>query len=143
MSSEAEQLTAEQRFRQAFERLKADEPKVLPKGASVSQNNVAKEAKCDPSALKKSRFPSLIREIKAYVELHAGEKPPSKRQTVLRQRAARKEQKDRLDEVIRQRDVAQSKLASAHQRIVELAEELKMVRAKLDELRPPPTPFLN
>ncbi len=141
MLSEAKQLTAEQRFRQAFERLRADEPKVLPKGTPVSQNNVAKEAGCDPSALKKTRFPSLIREIQAYVELQAAAQPPSKRQTALKQRKARKDQQGRLDEVIRQRDIAQSKLVSAHRRIVDLTEELKMVQAKLDELHPPPKPL--
>lgn len=143
MSSKTNQLTAEHRFRQAFERLKANEPKASPKGTPVSQNNVAKEAGCDPSALKKSRFPSLIREIQAYVELHAGEELSSKRQTVLKERAARKEQKGRLAEVICQRDIAQSQLASAHRRILELVEEVKLVRAQLDELRPPPIPLLR
>lgn len=141
MSSETNQLTAEQRFRQAFERLKAGEPKTLNPGTPVSQNNVAKEAGCDPSALKKSRFPELIREIQAYVELNADQQPPSKRQVVLKQRAARKEHNDRLAEVILQRDIAQSKLVSAQRRIVELVEELKLARAQIDQLRPPPTPL--
>ena len=69
MSSEKIELSAEQRFRQAFERLKANKPKVLEVGTPVSQNNVAKEAGCDPSALRKSRFPALVREIQAYLEL--------------------------------------------------------------------------
>jgi hypothetical protein len=142
MSSEVSQLTAGQRFLQAFERLKADEPKVLPKGTPVSQNNVAKEADCDPSALRKSRYPSLIREIQAYVELHQDERP-SKRQTLLKQRKARQEQQGHLEEVILQRDIAQSQLASANRRIVELAEELKLVRMRLDEVRPPATPLLR
>ena len=139
MSSETHQLTAEQRFRQAFERLKSGEPKLLPKGSSVSQNNVAKEAGCDPSALKKSRFPGLIREIQAYVELNADKQPPSKRQVVLGYRAARKDHNERLNEVIQQRDIAQSKLESAHRRIVELMEDLKLKQARIDELLPRPT----
>lgn len=143
MSSKTNQTTAEQRFRNAFERLKDGEPEILSVGTPVSQNNVAKEAGCDPSALKKSRFPSLIREIQAYVDICAAERPPSKRQMQLKQREARKDQKRRLDDVIRQRDVAQSKLVSTHRRIVELVEELKMVRAQLDTLRPPPTPLLR
>lgn len=57
MSSGAEYLTAEQRFRLAFERLKANKPNVLNPGSVVSQNNVAREAKCDPSALRKSESP--------------------------------------------------------------------------------------
>ncbi len=142
MSSEVSQLTAGQRFLQAFERLKADEPKVLPKGTPVSQNNVAKESDCDPSALRKSRYPSLIREIQAYVELHQDERP-SKRQTLLKQRKARQEHQGHLEEVILPRDIAQSQLASANRRIVELAEELKLVRMRLDEVCPPATPLLR
>lgn len=141
MSSEANQLSAEQRFRQAFERLKAGEPKVLPKGTPVSQNNVAKEAGRDPTALRKSRLPSLIREIQAYVELH-GDDRPSKRQVQLKQRKARQEQQGRLEDVICQRDIAQSQLASAIRRIADLTEELKLVRMLLDEVRSPPRPLL-
>lgn len=135
MPLEAEQSTAEQRFRQAFERLKADEPKVLRSGSLVSQNNVAKEAGCDPSALRKTRFPSLIREIQAYVEIRQ-QAQPSKRQQQIKQRKSKAESKNRLKEVAAQRDNAQSQLASAHRRIVELSEELKLLRARLDELRP-------
>lgn len=138
MSSATDQVSAEQRFRQAFERLKVDEPKVLPKGTPVSQNNVAKEAGCDPSALRKARFPSLVREIQAYVELHKDDRP-SKRQAVLKAREARRDLKDKLAEVECQRDVAQSRLASANRRIVELTMEVKLLRLRLDELQPPPT----
>ena len=137
MSSEAE-LTAEQRFRQAFERLKANEPKLLKTGTPVSQNSVAKEAGCDPSALRKSRFPSLVREIKAYVELHKDD-VQSIRQTTLKQRAIRQKQRDILADVIRQRDVALSQIASANRRMVELSEEVKMLRLQIEGLRPSPS----
>jgi hypothetical protein len=49
--------TAEQDFRDAFDRLKRGKPIHLEKGAKVTQNNVAKEADRDPTALKKSRHP--------------------------------------------------------------------------------------
>lgn len=137
MSSGAD-LTAEDRFRQAFERLKADKPRVLKAGSPVSQNNIAKEAGCDPSALRKTRFPSLIREIQAYVEIHRQERP-SKRQERLRQRKTRAELKDRLEVVAAQRDHAQSQLASAHVRIVELSTDVKTLRRQLDDLRPRPS----
>lgn len=45
---------AEANFREAVERLKVDAGKLLPMGTPVSQNNVAKEAGCDPTALKKA-----------------------------------------------------------------------------------------
>jgi hypothetical protein len=134
MSSEVISLTAEQRFRQAFERLKADKPQVLAAGTPVSQNNVAKEADCDPSALRKSRFPSLVREIQAYVEIKEHERP-SKRKEQVKRREARSELVDRLKQVSAQRDFAQSQLVSAQQR-VELMSELRVVRAQLDSVRP-------
>lgn len=54
----------------------------------MSQNNVAKEEGCDPTALRKARFPTLEREIQAYVEL-TKDAEPSKRQTALKQNASR------------------------------------------------------
>lgn len=131
-------LSAEQRFRQAFERLKADDPKLLAQGTPVSQNNVAKEAGCDPSALRKSRFPSLIREIQAYVELRTDDHL-SKRQALLKQRRVRRSLRERLEDAERQRDAAQSLMLSANRRIVELTENLHCLQRELDELRPQPT----
>ncbi|MBA6112901.1 hypothetical protein H4C48_21320 [Pseudomonas asiatica] len=130
MSSGAEYLTAEQRFRLAFERLKTNKPNVLNPGSVVSQNNVAREAECDPSALRKSRFPSLIREIQAYIEINTQDRP-SKRKELLRQRGLRADMKKRLEEVIAQRDVAQSQLISAQRRVIELTFELQSVKEQL------------
>ena len=138
MSSETSQATAEQRFRHAFIRLKANKPTTLDSGTPVSQNNVAKEAGCDPTALRKARFPALVREIQAYVEIHQQERP-SKRKQLLKQRKARTDLKQRIKEVEAERDQAQSLLGSAQRRIVELSLELNVVRVQLDELKPPPT----
>ncbi|KRB75757.1 hypothetical protein [Noviherbaspirillum sp. Root189] len=139
MSSQpVEPLSAEERFRQAFERLKADQPKVLKPGIPVTQNNVAREAGTDPSALKKARFPALIREIQAYIELHPpGD--PSAGEKRKRHRSANRSTQERLEDMIRQRDQAQSILASANKRIVELTEAVESLQRTLDELRPPPT----
>ena len=126
--------SAEDRFRQAFERLKADEPKLLKLGTPVTQNNVAREAGCDPSALKKTRFPVLIRQIQAYIELHqddhhsTGKKP--------KKRTANRTMQKRLEDAIRQRDQAQSILASANTRIIELSEEVQSLQRQLDEKGP-------
>ena len=129
--------SAEDNFRLAFERLKRGKPIRLPVGTSVSQNHVAQEAGCDPSALRKSRFPALIREIKAYVEIH-GAVEPSKREELRRKRDARALLRERLAEVARQRDFAQSQLLSAQRRIVELFAEVRALRAKLDEIQSQP-----
>mgnify|MGYP003629439734 FL=1 len=59
--------SAEQEFRDAFDRLKKGKTIRLPLGAAVTQNNVAREAGRDPSALKKDRYPLLILEVQAYI----------------------------------------------------------------------------
>lgn len=138
MSSQPiETLSAEARFRQSFERLKAGQPKVLPQGTPVTQNNVAREARCDPSALKKARFPALIREIQAYLELHKPDEKPAARKAA-RQQAAKRTIEERLADAVRQRDMTQSVLLSANRRIVELTEEVQSLRLRLDELQPRP-----
>ena len=133
-----ETSNAEMRFRQAFERLKAGEPKVLAQGTPVTQNNVAREASCDPSALKKARFPVLIREIQAYLELHKPDEQPAARKAA-RQKAAKRKVEERLADAVRQRDMAQSVLLSANRRIIELTDEVQSLRRRLDELQPPAT----
>ncbi len=136
-----ETQSAESRFRQAFERLKAGEPKVMAQGTPVTQNNVAREAGCDPSALKKARFPALIREIQAYVELHKVD-DPSAAQKARKQRTKRSTEA-RLEAAIRQRDQALSLLESADREVVELTQQVESLQRQLDELRPQPTPLLG
>jgi hypothetical protein len=46
---------------------------------------------------------------------------------------------ERLKNAIRQRDHAQSILASANMRILELSEEVHLLQQQLDEVRYPPT----
>lgn len=132
-----ESLSAEQRFRQAFERLKAGQPKVLEFGKPVSQNNIAREAGCDPSALRKARFPALIREIQAYLELHQVA-TPSARHAELKRRKSRRSLKNRLEDSVQQRDAAQSLLASANFRIIELSVQVQSLQQRLDEALPKP-----
>lgn len=132
-----ESQSAEDRFRQAFERLKVGEPKALQQGAPVTQNNVAREAGCDPSALKKARFPALVREIQAYIELHP-ENNNSESQKDKKKRAANRSMRERMQDAIRQRDQVQSILASANMRIIELSEEVQSLQRQLEEARPAP-----
>ncbi|WP_414728273.1 hypothetical protein [Zhongshania aliphaticivorans] len=60
--------TAEESFRAAFERLKKGCNVILEGKVPVTQNNVAREAGRDPSALKKNRYPLLVLEIQAFVK---------------------------------------------------------------------------
>lgn len=116
--------SAADQYRDAFERLKLNRPQLLPKGSPVSQNNVAKEAGSDPSALKKTRFPSLIAEIKAYVEQHAEERPPSLNKVNLLARQKSRALRDRIDQVSRQRDQLASLLTEADAKIIELYDRV-------------------
>ena len=116
--------SAADQYRDAFERLKLNRPRLLPKGTPVTQNNVAKEAGSDPSALKKSRFPSLIAEIKTYVEQHAEERPPSLNQVNLLARQKSRALRDRIEQVARQRDQLASLLSEADTKIIELYDRI-------------------
>jgi hypothetical protein len=132
--------TAEQRFRAAFIRLKENIPQVLSRGAQVSQNNVAKEAGADPSALRKARYPALIREIQAHVELSDAREAKAK---IRRER--RQENRQTLEEQVQtlteQRDRAQSELVSAHRIILNLLQENSLLQQSIERVRPPPTPL--
>lgn len=122
---------AEINFREAFDRLKRDKPERLPRGTLLSQNNVAKEAGCDPSALKKSRFPSLIAEIQRWVKEHSSDAVPSQRQVLLAKRSQRRNLRERIKEVAAQRDSLASLLVEANAKIVELIDKVSELEAKL------------
>ena len=130
-----QKLSAEERFYAAFERLKLNLPQVLPKGTPVSQNNVAKEAGCDPSALRKTRFPLLVLAIQEWVEAHKSEQP-SERQRLLKQRRKNRDTKETIADLKQQRDRAVALLADADLRIVELTEKVADMQSRLDQLQP-------
>ncbi len=129
-------VSAEQRFRDAFDRLKLGIPQVLPRGTPVSQNNVAKEAGCDPSALRKSRFPLLVLEIQEWVEANKGEESPSDRQRLLKKRSKNRSLRETIADLANQRDKAEGLLVDADLRIVELTMKLADVQAELDQVKP-------
>jgi len=68
---------AEKEFRDAFDRLKRGRPERSPSRTIVSQNSVAKEVGRDPSALRKSRYPDLVRDIQAWVAKSASARASS------------------------------------------------------------------
>jgi chromosome segregation ATPase len=127
--------SAEQRYRDAFERLKSNTPNILPRGSAVSQNNVAKEAGTDPSALKKSRFSKLIREIQAFKEIDDAKKLA--REARQKRRREKSDLETRLNACVQQRDHAQSQLVSAHRKVLELFQENARLQARLNDLLPP------
>lgn len=117
-------LSAEERFRQAFYRLCADKPLRLPKGSAVSQNNVAKEAGTGPSALKKKRYPSLCSQIQAKVAEYDKSKPKTKNQELV---SARSKNNDLLKELLfvkEDRDYQVSLKLYAQHMVLALTKEL-------------------
>lgn len=113
--------SAEKLFREAFERLKKNRPKVLPTGTPVTQNKVAKEAGRDPSALKKDRYPMLVLEIQAYIETQRENKVGKKRTNDNRSRLM----KQKLADCQRQRDKLSSIVAAQDSYIEELLEKIE------------------
>lgn len=109
---------------------------MLPKGTPVSQNNVAKEAGCDPSALRKTRFPLLVLAIQEWVESRKVAQPNSERQRLLQKRGKNRDLRETITDLKKQRDAAVGLLADADLRIVELTERLADAQARLDQLRP-------
>ena len=124
-------VSAEQAFRNAFERLKCHKPQRLSTSEPVTQNNIAKEAGCDPSALKKSRYPSLIAEIQTWVAHHGPDKTPSRRQKMMAQRKKNKSLREQLNTIKAIRDMALSKLVDAEAQIVDLTMEVTRLHEQL------------
>jgi hypothetical protein len=111
-------------FREAFERLKRGRPEVLPQGAPLTQSNVAREARRNPCALAKHKYPALIEEIQNWIRSTAkSDSPPSKAQASLQER-----NRD-LELLTIQRDLALSMLVQADSRILQLTRQLEGLKA--------------
>lgn len=126
---------AEKLFQDAFERLKSNKPIRLPRGTPVSQNNVAKEAGRDPSALRKSRYPRLIRAIQKWIEDN-GNAPRARASSASLIKGARDKNRQlqaRLGEVTGQRDNAMARLVVAEESILDLHRRLQDCKARLGE----------
>ena len=115
----------EQEFRDAFDRLKKGKTIRLPLGAAVTQNNVAREAGRDPSALKKDRYPLLILEVQAYITSKSEQKRSSKRTTDNRART----DKQKIADYRKQIDRLSSIVAAQNSTIEELLDEIERLKA--------------
>lgn len=118
-------MTAEEKFRAAFERLKIGEPINVPKGTPVSQNNVSREAGLDRTALKKSRFPSLVAEIQNYLAANDGIRPESERQKRLKRCQQSRNARDTIVDLKKQRDAVAGLLVEANMQIAILTRRLE------------------
>ena len=119
---------AELQFYEAFIRLKNNKPNILPKGTKVSQNNVAKEAGVDPSALRKSRYPNLISEIQEWMDQNPQNANVSKKKNE-KSRSIDKIStlNNRIAVLTQERDDAVSKLLEAQLTIIELSLQLEKI----------------
>ena len=124
---------AELQFYEAFMRLKENKPIHLPKGTLVTQNNVAKEAGVDPSALRKSRYPELINEIQEWIELN-DQKGISKKKVAKKLNSEVAELQVTINTLIEQRDKAMSKLLAAQMKIIELTNKINRLDGGEKEL---------
>lgn len=127
---------AEKAFRDSFDRLKRGKPTNLPAGTPVTQNNVAKEAGRDPSALRKSRYPRLIREIQKWIEDNgnAPRKRSSYASLIKGARDKNRELKMRIEELTQQRDKAMARLVIAEESILDLHLQIQRYKATLGEV---------
>ena len=123
-------MSAEDNFRRAFERLKAGEPITISKNSLVSQNNVAREAGCDPSALKKSRHPALISEIQEWAKQHGPVKVSSERARSKPRRPEHRNLRIEFEMLKMERDSALSRLVEADAKIFDLTIENKRLHAQ-------------
>lgn len=125
MSSSSKKKAVEL-FEDAFDRLKRGKPTRLPSGASVTQNNVAKEAGRDPSALRAERYPELLQRIKAYIASAKETAGSGKR--AARSRARKIE--ERLADCRRQRDRL---LSVAHAQETLIGELMEKIQSHSDD----------
>lgn len=128
MSCFPDNENADQRFRDAFLRLRINEPTVLPKNTPVSQANVAREAGVSPSALKKLRHPMLCRDIQDYVEAMKQNAGPSKSSQLQSARNNSALLEVELLEVKRDRDYQVTLKLYAQQLVLQLSAELEEYR---------------
>ncbi|MCT8891405.1 hypothetical protein [Klebsiella quasipneumoniae] len=113
-------------FKNAFNRLKNNNTRILPAGTKVTQNNVSREAGYDPSALKKSRHPSLVLEIQEYIS------DLKKREEILNHGNEKKVRdiKERLDDCRKQRDKLMSIVIAQNEYILQLINEVETLSGK-------------
>lgn len=116
-----ERESAEAHFRAALDRLVSSTPLRLPQGSRVTQNNVAREAGRDPTALRKSRYPVLVSEIQGIVAASRMESNGDEQIPANARIATNERWKLRLDEVTLQRDRLASMLSAAEAEILRLA----------------------
>lgn len=119
-------------FEEAFDRLRHGKPINIPIGSEVTQNNIAREAGRDPSALRSDRYPELLQRIKSYITAERQRVKTKKESAKNRHRPI----EERLADCLRQRDRLQSICHSQQTLIDELLDEIeRLEKDKIVKLR--------
>lgn len=124
-------MSAEQKFRQSFQRLKDGRAIILSSDAAVTQNNVAREAGLDPTALKKARFPDLVMEIQAWVSEAQAALPKAQTKKKQQSRNVRRSSKQLIIDLKAQRDIVSSLLGDIDIELIRLNLEVNRLQTLL------------
>ena len=116
---------AASRFEQAFERILSGKTKVLPRGARLTQANVAREAGVDPSAFRKGRYPELIAKIQKHTRADSGANDDRESTRIAKLNAETRILKARAD-------LETSKLISLYAEYMAVKAELESIKAGLE-----------
>jgi len=120
--------SAEEEYRKAFKRIVEGRPIRISKHAKLTLANVAREAGKDPSALKKSRYPTFIAEVEEYNRSPSATVKRADRSLTAQLTAARAENnalRARCTELAAERDMAHSKVLNLQQAFIEKCLELE------------------
>ncbi|MBH1494018.1 hypothetical protein JY423_02140 [Stenotrophomonas maltophilia] len=129
-------VTAESKFRAALARIIDGSALNVERNAQITQNNVAREAGVDPSALRASRYPALVMEIRDLAGMaradvgSMGHKPHRPRSE------ERRNEKQRYQDMKRQRDHAAALLASADSEVLRLMLRVRDLERHIEETSP-------
>lgn len=122
--SSTNKKTALELFSEAFERLKQNKSVNIPIGSPVTQNNVAREAGRDPSALRTERYPELLQKIQTYIHSSKEQIERSGKSSKNRSRNIEK----RLRDCMKQREQLLSIYHSQQIYIEELLDEISRLK---------------
>jgi predicted RNase H-like nuclease (RuvC/YqgF family) len=117
-------IKAEDLFREAFERLKANKPINVPVDSKVSQNMVGKEAMRHSTALKIDRYPLLVLEIQSYIESQKEKAVERRKSTDNRSRTDKQKLKNYKNQI----DKMASVIDAMHNQIETLESEVEELK---------------
>lgn len=129
-------VSAESKFRAALARIVDGRTLNVEGGAQITQNNVAREAGVDPSALRASRYPALVREIQDLAGNAKAAVGRKEHQPNCSRIEGRRSEKQRYQDMKRQRDHAAALLVSADSEVLRLMLRLRDLERHIEETSP-------